>query len=135
MHKVVSYLRYYGRAGRTAAIAAFDPKRPIRAENISLMFATNMASSSIVTASTLFLPIAAKASSNSFGACTGNCWVVAFTAPTANQEGAPTFVTNIPPGYRDWRLISVAHEEGNYVARFFYCAAGVHTCAGFRTPG
>ena len=39
--------------------------------------------------------------------------VVAFTAPAANQEGAPIFVTNIPPGYRDWRLISVAHEEGN----------------------
>jgi hypothetical protein len=29
-------------------------------------------------------------------------------------EGAPIFVTNIPPGYRDWRLISVAHEEGNF---------------------
>jgi len=39
--------------------------------------------------------------------------VVAFTAPVANQEGVPVFVTNIPPGYRDWRLISVAHEEGN----------------------
>ena len=39
--------------------------------------------------------------------------VVAFTAPAANQEGAPIFVTTIPPGYRDWRLISVAHEEGN----------------------
>jgi hypothetical protein len=31
----------------------------------------------------------------------------------ANQEAAPVFVTRIPPGYRDWRLISVAHEEGN----------------------
>ena len=39
--------------------------------------------------------------------------VVAFTAPATNQEGAPIFVTDIPPGYRDWRLISVAHEEGN----------------------
>ena len=28
-------------------------------------------------------------------------------------EAAPIFVTQIPPGYRDWRLISVAHEEGN----------------------
>jgi hypothetical protein len=26
VHKVVSYLRYYGRAGRTAAIAVFDPE-------------------------------------------------------------------------------------------------------------
>ena len=42
--------------------------------------------------------------------------VVAFTAPTsrhADQEAAPIFVTKIPPGYRDWRLISVAREEGN----------------------
>jgi hypothetical protein len=40
--------------------------------------------------------------------------VVVFTVPAANQEGTPIFVTNIPPGYRDWRLISVAHEEGNF---------------------
>ena len=40
--------------------------------------------------------------------------VVAFMTPAANQEGAPIFVTDIPPGYRDWRLISVAHEEGNF---------------------
>src|SRR6202140_5070998 len=42
--------------------------------------------------------------------------VVAFT-PSASlhaDEGAvPIFVTKIPPGYRDFRLISVAHEEGN----------------------
>jgi hypothetical protein len=31
----------------------------------------------------------------------------------AAQEFAPIFVTSIPDGYRDWRLISVAHEEGN----------------------
>ena len=31
----------------------------------------------------------------------------------ANQTADPIFVTEIPPGYRDWRLISVAHEEGN----------------------
>jgi hypothetical protein len=30
----------------------------------------------------------------------------------ADQEVAPVFVTKIPAGYRDWRLISVAHEEG-----------------------
>jgi hypothetical protein len=42
--------------------------------------------------------------------------VVASTAPTsghADGEAAPIFVTKIPSGYRDWRLISVAHEEGN----------------------
>ncbi|HVP80575.1 MAG TPA: cytochrome P460 family protein [Thermodesulfobacteriota bacterium] len=31
----------------------------------------------------------------------------------ANDEAAPIFVTEIPPGYRDWRLISVAREEGS----------------------
>ena len=30
----------------------------------------------------------------------------------ADSEGAPIFVTKIPTGYRDWRLISVAHEAG-----------------------
>jgi cytochrome P460 len=41
---------------------------------------------------------------------------VAFTAHASGQadkQAAPIFVTTIPPGYRDWTLISVAHEEGN----------------------
>jgi len=32
--------------------------------------------------------------------------------PTGSQAGSPIFVTKIPSGYRDWRLISVAHEAG-----------------------
>jgi hypothetical protein len=42
--------------------------------------------------------------------------IVAFTAPVslrADSSATPIFVTTIPPGYRDWKLISVAHEEGN----------------------
>jgi hypothetical protein len=42
--------------------------------------------------------------------------VVASMAPAsgqADQEAAPIFGVKIPPGYRDWRLIAVAHEEGN----------------------
>ncbi|MGA2742349.1 MAG: cytochrome P460, partial [Bryobacteraceae bacterium] len=42
--------------------------------------------------------------------------IVAFTAPAplhADDSAAPIFVTQIPPGYRDWRLISVSHEAGN----------------------
>ena len=42
--------------------------------------------------------------------------VIAFAAPASrdgNQEAAPIFVKTIPPGYRDWRLISVAREEGD----------------------
>jgi len=31
----------------------------------------------------------------------------------ASQESSPIFLTEMPPGYRDWRLISVAHEEGS----------------------
>ena len=31
----------------------------------------------------------------------------------ADKEAATIFVKEIPPGYRDRRLISVAHEEGN----------------------
>jgi hypothetical protein len=42
--------------------------------------------------------------------------VVAYMPPTSGQAGAetaPIFVDKIPSGYRDWKLISVAHEEGN----------------------
>jgi Cytochrome P460 len=39
--------------------------------------------------------------------------VVAPGTGHADEQAAPIFVTDIPPGYRDWRVISVAHEEGN----------------------
>jgi Cytochrome P460 len=42
-------------------------------------------------------------------------WLVS-TAPAAghaDDEAARIFGIKIPPGYRDWKLISVAHEEGN----------------------
>src|SRR6202021_2888648 len=42
--------------------------------------------------------------------------IIAFTVPAslhADGPAAPIFVTKIPPGYRDWRLISVSHEAGN----------------------
>ena len=45
--------------------------------------------------------------------------VLVFAIPSsghADQESAPLFVTQIPPGYRDWKLISVAHEEGNLIS-------------------
>jgi hypothetical protein len=40
---------------------------------------------------------------------------VAIIAPSLGHadEATPATVTQIPSGYRDWRLISVAHEEGN----------------------
>jgi hypothetical protein len=41
---------------------------------------------------------------------------IAFTTPAsghADGVATPIYVTKIPAGYRDWRLISVAREEGN----------------------
>jgi hypothetical protein len=41
--------------------------------------------------------------------------VVAYMVPASGQadgEAAPIFGIKLPSGYRDWRLISVAHEEG-----------------------
>ena len=42
--------------------------------------------------------------------------VVIFTATTSRyvtaQEAAPIFVKKIPSGYRDWKVVSVAHEAG-----------------------
>jgi hypothetical protein len=43
--------------------------------------------------------------------CIIACMVPAFGQ--ADQNSAPVYVTKIPPGYREWKLISVAHEEGN----------------------
>ena len=42
--------------------------------------------------------------------------IVAYIGPAYGQENGeavPVFLHKIPPGYRDWRFISVAHEEGN----------------------
>ena len=42
--------------------------------------------------------------------------VVTYMAPASGQsdgEATPIFGIKIPPGYRDWKLISVAHEEGS----------------------
>jgi hypothetical protein len=37
---------------------------------------------------------------------------ITVAASGADDESAPIFGIKIPSGYRDWRLISVAHEEG-----------------------
>src|SRR5271166_2828275 len=46
-------------------------------------------------------------------ALTGMVVYVAHASGHADEEAAPIFGVKIPPGYRDWRLISVAHEAGN----------------------
>jgi Cytochrome P460 len=38
---------------------------------------------------------------------------MAHATEQADKETAPIFGIKIPPGYRDWKLISVAHEAGN----------------------
>jgi len=38
---------------------------------------------------------------------------IAPASGAADEKAAPVFVTKIIPGYRDWRFISVAHEEGD----------------------
>jgi hypothetical protein len=41
---------------------------------------------------------------------------VAFTPPASghtDEKDAPIFGNKIPAGYRDWKLVSVAHEAGN----------------------
>jgi hypothetical protein len=39
--------------------------------------------------------------------------VTVSTSRVTAQQATPVFVTQIPRGYRDWRWISVAHEEGS----------------------
>jgi hypothetical protein len=43
---------------------------------------------------------------------TGATIAEAAGAKSNNQKGSPVFLTKIPDGCRDWRLISVTHEEG-----------------------
>jgi hypothetical protein len=38
----------------------------------------------------------------------------------AGDEASPLFVDESSPGYHDWRLISLAHEEGNLAGLFAY---------------
>src|ERR1700731_2681362 len=41
--------------------------------------------------------------------------IVAYMSPVfgqADKNPAPIYLSKMPMGYRDWRLISVAHEEG-----------------------
>ena len=55
--------------------------------------------------------------------CIGSCLVavaiaggaggVMATASARSADTPSTFITKIPAGYRDWKLISVAHEEAN----------------------
>jgi hypothetical protein len=47
-------------------------------------------------------------------AAAGVAAVVAPTTGHADQAASPIYGVTVPPGYRDWGLISVTHEEGNF---------------------
>lgn len=46
-------------------------------------------------------------------ALTGSVIYMARASGNAAGEAAPIYGITIPPGYRDWKLISVAHEAGS----------------------
>jgi hypothetical protein len=46
-------------------------------------------------------------------ALTGVVVYMAHASGRSDGEADPVFGITIPPGYRDWKLISVAHEAGN----------------------
>ena len=46
-------------------------------------------------------------------ALAGGIAYIATASGQDDEKAAPIFVDKIPDGYRDWKLISVAHEEGN----------------------
>src|ERR1700685_4874834 len=46
-------------------------------------------------------------------AFTGVVVYMAHASGRSAGQADPVFGITIPPGYRDWKLISVAHEEGN----------------------
>ena len=48
-----------------------------------------------------------------FAAAAGIGASTPFAAPGVDEAAAPIYGVKIPPGYRDWAVISVAHEAGN----------------------
>lgn len=57
-----------------------------------------------------------RAITNLLGTVAALAGVLIYQAHAAGEPGgeaAPIFGIKIPPGFRDWKLISVAHEEGN----------------------
>jgi Cytochrome P460 len=46
-------------------------------------------------------------------AIAGACALTVSISSHAEDQAAPNFDVKLPDGYRDWKLISVAHEAGN----------------------
>jgi hypothetical protein len=47
-------------------------------------------------------------------ALTGAADYMAHASGHADEQASPVFGVKIPPDYRDWKLISVTHEEGDF---------------------
>src|SRR4030088_1188926 len=67
--------------------------------------------------------------------------LVTYIAPASGQadgEAAPIFGVKIPAGYRDWRLISVAREEGNLnesgIRQSAHRSSGDRSASGIAAP-
>ena len=54
-----------------------------------------------------FLPVVVAAA-------VGVAACLAHATGQAGEAASPIYGVTLPPGYRDWRLISVTHEEGNF---------------------
>ena len=48
------------------------------------------------------------------GALGGAAATIVPSSGQTDGEAAPIYGIKIPPGYRDWELISVAREDGNF---------------------
>jgi hypothetical protein len=67
----------------------------------------------IASALTISIAIASQKSQGQNTVGAGAMISGAARLTNTNQLISAAVVTKIPPGYRDWRLISMAHEEGN----------------------
>jgi hypothetical protein len=48
------------------------------------------------------------------GALGGAATLMVTASGQSDGEAAPIYGVKIPPGYRDWQLISLAREDGNF---------------------
>jgi hypothetical protein len=60
----------------------------------------------------IFVPATAPGARSAVLALTGVVYL-AHSSGRSDEKADPVFGITITPGYRDWKLISVAHEEGN----------------------
>jgi len=69
---------------------------------------------SIITASALAIPVVViRQKAQADDTARANAISDTVAAKASSEESSSIFVTDIPPGYRDWKLISVAHEAGD----------------------